>query len=272
MIGGAFGVGFIVGPMLGGILGGINLHLPFYVAAGLAALNAIYGYFVVPESLPANRRTPFSLAKANPFSALLALSRHRDVGGLVVVFALIVLAQLMLQTTWVLYTHFKFGWGPRENGIALFCVGVVATVVQGGLLGMLLRRYGEVRLSLSAISVGVVAYVLYGLAQQAWMMYAIILCNFIAYAAGPALQGIVSNAVDSREQGVALGALNSINSIMFVIAPSIGAPLLAKVSQLPPSDWRIGVTFFVSAALQLCALLLARRHFAPRGMTRTAQP
>jgi MFS transporter, DHA1 family, tetracycline resistance protein len=270
MIGGAFGLGFIVGPMLGGLLGGINLHLPFYVAAGLAALNATYGFLVVPESLAPEKRSAFSLAKANPFSALLALSRHREVGGIVIVFALIVLAQLMLQTTWVLYTNFKFDWGPRENGIALFCVGVVATVVQGGLLGMLLRRYGDVRLTLIAIAVGVIAYVLYGLAQAGWMMYAIILCNFIAYAAGPALQGIVSNAVDAREQGVALGALNSVNSVMFVIAPLIGAPLLAEVSHFPASDWRVGATFYLSAALQLCALLLARRHFAPRGVARTA--
>jgi DHA1 family tetracycline resistance protein-like MFS transporter len=270
MIGGAFGLGFIVGPMLGGLLGSIDLHLPFYVAAALAALNAIYGFLVVPESLPPEKRSAFSMAKANPFSALRALLRHREVGGLVIVFALIVLAQLILQTTWVLYTHFKFDWGPRENGIALFCVGIVATVVQGGLLGMLLRRFGDVRLTLVAISVGVVAYVLYGLAQESWMMYAIILCNFVTYAAGPALQGIVSNAVDAREQGVALGALNSINSIMFVVAPLIGAPLLARVSHLPPSDWRVGMTFFVSAALQLCALFVARRHFAPGGVARPA--
>ena len=172
------------------------------------------------------RRAPFALARANPFAALLALARHREIGNLVAVFALIVLAQLILQTTWVLYTHFRFGWGPRENGFALFCVGLVAAIVQGGLLSPLLRRFGDVRLVLLGLTTGTCAYLLYGLAQRGWMMYAIIIGNFLSFAAGPALQGMVSNAVDPTEQGVTMGALNSINSIMFVIAPLIGAPLL----------------------------------------------
>jgi DHA1 family tetracycline resistance protein-like MFS transporter len=268
LVGAAFGLGFIFGPMIGGLLGGLDLRLPFFAAAGLSLLNAAYGYFVVPESLPRERRTAFSLVRANPFTALVALARHREIGSLVVVFALVVLAQLMLQTTWVLYTHFRFDWGPRENGFALFCVGLVATVVQGALLGKLLRRFGEVRVALTGLAVGTVAYILYGLAQHGWMMYAIIVGNFISFAAGPALQGIVSNAVGPGEQGVTMGALNSINSIMFVIAPSIGTPLLAQVSHLPPTDWRVGATFFVSAALQAIALLLARRHFGLRGVAR----
>lgn len=270
LIGAAFGLGFIFGPMAGGLLGAIDLHLPFYAAAGLSLINACYGFFVVPESLPRERRTAFSLARANPFAALLTLSRHREIGSLILVFALIVLAHLILQTTWVLYTHFRFDWGPRENGFALFCVGLVATVTQGALLGPLLRRFGDVRLALAGLAVGTIAYVLYGVAQHGWMMYAIILGNFISFTAGPALQGIVSNAVDPSEQGVTMGALNSINSIMFVVAPSIGTPLLAQVSHLAPSDWRVGVTFFVSAVLQVAAFVLARRHFALRGAARAA--
>src|SRR2546426_4337555 len=262
LIGAAFGLGFIFGPMLGGLLGSIDLHLPFYAAAGLALLNGLYGLIIVPESLPRDRRAAFELRRANPFSALLALSRHREVGRLVAVFALVVLAQLILQTTWVLFTHFRFGWGPRENGMALFFVGLVATIVQGALLGSLLRRFGDVKLALTGLAVGTLAYALYGLVQHGWMMYAIIVGNFISFAVGPALQSIVSNAVGPREQGVTMGALNSINSIMFVIAPSIGTPLLAQVSQLPPSDWRGGITFFVFALPQGIRLVVARRRFA----------
>jgi MFS transporter, DHA1 family, tetracycline resistance protein len=262
LIGAAFGLGFICGPMLGGLLGSINLHLPFYAAAGLALVNGLYGAFIVPESLPPERRAPFAIRRANPFAAFLALSRHREIGHLVVVFALVVLAQLILQTTWVLFTHFRFGWGPRENGFALFCVGLVAAVVQGVLLGRLLRWFGEVRLALLGLAVGTVAYLAYGLATRGWMMYAIIVGNFVSFAAGPALQGIVSNAVGPREQGVTMGALSSLQSIMFVVAPAIGTSLLAQVSHLPPSDWRVGVTFYVSAVLQLIALFVARRHFA----------
>jgi DHA1 family tetracycline resistance protein-like MFS transporter len=262
LIGAAFGLGFICGPVLGGLLGSIDLHLPFYAAAALALVNGLYGLFGVPESLPRERRAPFALKRANPFAAFAALSRHPEIGRLVVVFALVVLAQLILQTTWVLFTHFRFGWGPRENGFALFCVGLVAAIVQGGLLGPLLRRFGEVRLALLGLGVGTIAYLLYGLASQGWMMYAIIVGNFISFAAGPALQGIVSNAVGPSEQGVTMGALTSINSIMFVLAPAIGTPLLAQVSHLPPSDWRVGITFYVSALLQAIALVVAQRHFA----------
>ena len=269
VLGAAFGLGFIFGPMIGGLLGGIDLRLPFYAAAGLSLLNATYGYFIVPESLPRERRTRFSLARGNPFAALLALARHREIGSLVVVFALAVLAQLILQFTWVLFTHFRFDWGPRQNGFSLFLVGLVATVVQGALLRRLLARFGEVRLALTALGVGTVAFLLYGLAQHGWMMYAIIVGNFISFAAGPALQGVVSNAVGPGEQGVTMGALNSIQSIMFVVAPAVGTPLLAMVSHLPPSDWRVGTTFFVSAILQGAALVLARRHFAYRRVAGT---
>ena len=261
LIGAAFVLGFIFGPMLGGLLGSVDLHLPFYAAAALALLNGLYGLIVVPESLPRDRRAAFELRRANPFSALLALSREFSAGHRLVV----------LQTTWVLFTHFRFGWGPRENGFALFCVGVVAAVVQGALLGPLLRRFGEVRLALTALSVGAIAYLAYGLAPQGWMMYAIIIGNFISFAAGPALQGIVSKAVGPREQGVTMGALNSIQSIMFVVAPAIGTPLLAEISHLPPSDWRVGVTFFVSAVLQAVALVVARRHFAVQRVARPPQ-
>jgi len=142
--------------------------------------------------------------------------------------------------------------------------------VQGALLGPLMRRFGDVRLLLTGLSVGALAYLLYGLAQHDWMMYAIIFGNFMSFAAGPALQGIVSNAVGTHEQGVTMGALNSIQSIMFVVAPAIGTPLLAQVSRLPASDWRVGVTFFVSAALQCAALFLARRHFAFQRVARAS--
>src|ERR1700693_2873035 len=270
LIGAAFGIGFIFGPGIVGFLGRVNLHWPFYAAAGLSLINAAYGFFILPESLPSDRRSRFSLARANPFSALLTLARHREIGNLVIVFALVVLAQLMLQTTWVLFTHFRFGWGTRENGFALFCVGLVAAVVQGGLLGTLLRRFGNVRLALTGLATGIVAYVFYGLAQQGWMMYAIIIANFLSFALGPALQAIVSNAIDPREQGVTMGALSSINSVMFVVAPLIGTPLLAQISRLPPSDLRVGATFFVSAVLQAAAFWVTRGYFSQQGMVKTA--
>ena len=260
-IGAAFGLGFIFGPMLGGLLGSVNLHLPFYVAAGLSGANFVYGYFFVPESLPIAKRAYFSWAKINPFASLSRLARRPDIKGLVFVFVLVMFAQTMLQSTWVLYTHFRFNWGPGDNGIALFCVGVAAAVVQAGMLGWLIKRLGEVRLALLGMSSGAITYLLYGLATRGWMMYALILCNLLAFAAGPALQAIVSKATDPREQGALMGALQSVTSLGIVIMPMLGATILGQVSRLAADDWRIGTTFFVCAVMQAAALVLAWFYF-----------
>ena len=262
MIGAAFGMGFICGPMLGGFLGSISLRLPFYVAAGLCAANFVFGYFFVPESLPKEKRTAFSLARANPFSSLLRLATRTDIRGLVAVFALVTFAAVMLQTTWVLYTNFRFNWGPRDIGISLFCVGLTAVVVQAGLLSWLIKRFGEVKLSLMGIATGAIVYVLYGLATEGWMMYVFILCNLLAFAAGPALQAIVSKATDPGEQGALMGSLQSLSSLAIVLVPIIGTGILAKVSHYPANDWRLGTTFFLSAIMQAIALFMAWRYFA----------
>jgi len=261
MIGAAFGMGFVFGPMLGGLLGQHGLRLPFLAAASMSMINWLYGYFVLPESLPKEKRSPFSLRRANPFTALANLSKLEGVGGLIGVFALTVLAQLILQSTWVLYTTFRFHWTPQDNGIALFVVGIVSAIVQGGLQGPLLKRFGEKRLALMGLTSGAIAFFFYGTVREGWMMYCIIFANMLGFAAGPALQAIVSKQVDPTKQGITMGSLNAINSVMMVVAPLLGSRTLAWVSNLPPSDWRFGTTFYVACGLQICGLVLATIHF-----------
>ncbi|MBQ5947085.1 MFS transporter [Massilia sp. ST3] len=260
-IGAAFGLGFICGPMLGGLLGDAGLHLPFYVAAALSAANLVYGYFLVPESLPPGEREPLDLARLNPLSALVRLLRRQDIRGLVVVITLVTFAQMMLQSTWVLYTTFRFDWTPRDNGIAMFCVGLASAVVQAGLLAMLIRRFGEMRLAVLGIGSGAITYMLYGLATQGWMMYVFILCNLLAFAAGPALQGIVSKATAPDKQGELMGSLQSIASLGVIVTPLVGTGILGAVSHLPSSDWRIGSSFFLCAAMQVVAIAVASHYF-----------
>jgi len=264
-IGAAFGLGFICGPALGGLLGDNNLHLPFYAAAALTALNFVYGYFFVPESLPAGRRSPFTLARLNPFAALLRLVGRKEIRGLVVVIALVTFGQMMLQSTWVLYTTFRFAWTPRDNGIAMFCVGLSSVVVQAGLLGMLIKRFGEVKLAQLGIASAMLTYLAYGLATEGWMMYLFILCNVLAFAAGPALQGLVSKASPPEQQGEVMGSLQSIGSLGVIVTPLIGTGILSAVSHLPPADWRTGSSFFLCAAMQAVALVVARRYFRSHG-------
>jgi DHA1 family tetracycline resistance protein-like MFS transporter len=264
-IGAAFGLGFVCGPVLGGLLGDVSLHLPFYVAAGLSAANFVYGFLAVPESLPQGARAPFSLAGIHPFGGLARLARRREIRGLVVVMVLVTFAQMMLQSTWVLYTTFRFNWSPRDNGIAMFCVGLASIVVQAGLLGVLIRRFGEVRLSLLGLASGAITYLLYGLATQGWMMYVIILCNLFAFAAGPALQGIISKTAGPGEQGELMGSLQSVGSLGVILMPLLGTALLGAASHLPPTDWRVGGSFYVCAAMQAAAIAVAWRYFRARG-------
>ena len=263
-LGAAFGLGFICGPMLGGLMGQGNLLLPFYVAAALSAANFAYGYFFVPESLPASRRQRISLARINPFAALARLARRVEIRGLVLVFALTSLAQVTLQTTWVLYTTFRFDWTPLENGIALFCVGASTAVVQAALLAKLIKRFGEQRLSLLGIASGGITFVLYGLATQGWMMYVFILCNLLAYAATPALQAMLSKATAPGEQGELMGSLQSITSLGVVFMPLLGTAVLSASSHLPPADWRFGAIYFMCAAMQAVALWVASRYYKSR--------
>lgn len=261
MLGAMFGVGFILGPVMGGLLGAISLQLPFYAAGSLALLNLLYGCFVLPESLPAERRRPFEWKKANPVSSLRGLTQLKGAERLVAVVACSGLAQFVLYQCWVLYTTFKFGWGPLENGWSLAAVGVVSAIVQGLLLGRLLTRFSPRRLAVLGLVSSTLAYVMWGAASEGWMMFAIIFVNLLGATVTASIQSIISSAADPRGQGQALGAVSGLNSLMAVFAPAIGAPLLTMVSHLPKGDWRIGAPFYFCAVLQAASLILAATHF-----------
>ena len=261
MLGAMFGIGFILGPVLGGVLGGINLHWPFFAAGTLALLNLVYGYFVLPESLGADRRRAVDWRRANPLTSLRELAALKGVGLLVGVLAFAGLAQFALYTVWVLYGTFRFGWGPTENGWSLFAVGMVSALVQGLLLGRLLKRLGAQRLAVAGLVSSTLAFTAWGLATQGWMMFVVIAANVLGSAVAASLQGLVSAAADERTQGQTLGAVSSLSSLMAVVAPALAAPLMATVAHLPRGDWRVGAPMFFCAALQAVALLLAVVHF-----------
>jgi DHA1 family tetracycline resistance protein-like MFS transporter len=272
LLGAMFGLGFILGPVLGGLLGNIDLHLPFFVAGGLALLNLAYGFFVLPESLPQDKRSAFEWRKANPVAALKGLAELKGIGSLIIVLALSGLAQFVLHSTWVLYTAFKFGWGPLANGWSLFAVGVMSALVQGFLLKHLLRRFSPQRLAVMGLVSSSLCYLAWGLAPVGWMMFVIIGFNLFGFAVQAAMQSIVSNAADETTQGRTMGAVSSLNSLMAVIAPVLGAAMLGFVSHLPKGDWRIGAPYYFCAALQAAAMLIALRHFRRARALNTLHP
>jgi DHA1 family tetracycline resistance protein-like MFS transporter len=271
LMGAMFGIGFILGPVIGGILGDIDVRLPFVVAGTMALVNWCYGFFVLPESLPKERRRAFDWRRANPVSALKGLAALKGVGALVWVIALASLAQFMLHMSWVLYTKFKFGWGPGQVGWSLFAVGVVSALSQGVLLKPLLKRFTPQQLAVVGLSVGAMSYLGFGLATQGWMIYAVIVLGLPGAAAQAAMQSIVSNAADATRQGQTMGAVSSLSSLMAVFAPVVALELLRWVSHRPPTDWLIGLPFFVCSALQVVAAITAWRFFRTH-QTLRAQP
>lgn len=265
LLGAMFGLGFILGPVVGGLLGAIDLHLPFFAAGTLALLNLLYGWFVLPESLPAEKRRPVVWKTAlNPIAAFAELGRLGGIGILVAVIACTALSQFVLYTSWVLYTTFKFGWGPLQNGWSLFAVGVVSALVQGVLLGRLLKRFSPQRLAVAGLISSTLAYVGWGAANQGWMMFAVVFCNILGFTVTASMQSIVSSAADPTTQGRTMGAVSGLQSLMAVVAPVLSAPLLGAVSHLPRGDWRIGAPFFFCAFVQFVALVLAWTHFNGR--------
>ena len=261
LLGAMMGLGFIIGPVMGGLLGAIKLQLPFLVAGVLAIVNLLYGYFVLPESLTDAQRKPFRWRAANPANSLIALARLKGVGSLVGVVTFSTLAQFVLYTCWVLYTTFKFGWGPQENGWSLAVVGIVSVTAQGFLLGPLLKRFSPQRLAVIGLVSSMLANLLWGAATAGWMIYAIIVANILSNTVSASIQSLISSAADSRSQGQTLGAVNSLSSLMAVVAPLLGAPLLGLVSHYPRGDWRIGAPFYFCAILQAGSLFMAVRHF-----------
>ena len=211
LVGAMFGLGFTIGPALGGVLGDYSLRLPFFVAAGLALVNWLYGFFVLPESLAPENRTTFTLSGANPFRIIGRLKMYPMVAALATVLVLKSLAQRGLENVWVLYTGFKFDWDAGTNGLALGLVGVMAIVVQGGLVRPVIKRIGERKAVVYGTIVSAIAFACYGLASQPWMIPGIIMFGSLGGIAGPAIQSLVTGSVAETEQGKVQGALTGLD-------------------------------------------------------------
>ena len=275
MLGGAFALGFIVGPALGGFLGGLWIRLPFWVAAGLSLLNFCYGFFVLPESLPKERRSArIDWRQANPLGSLTLLRRYPQVLSLATVLFLLALAQFALNSTYVLYTDYRYGWGPQIVGYSLGVVGLCTGVVQAVLVRRWMPWLGERRMMLAGVGLLIVGYVVFGFAPQAWMFLAGIPFLCLGGLAGPAAQSMITHQVDPSEQGRLQGALSALQSLAGILGPALFANLFALfIGAHAPTRHLPGVAFVLAAVLALTALLLTER--ATQGMRvheRVAEP
>lgn len=262
LVGATFGVGFIVGPALGGVLAGIGIRAPFYAAAGLALINWLYGYFILPESLaPANRRK-FSWSRANPLGSLRSIGRHLLVRDLTFTYVCIGIAQNAMVATWVLFTTYRFGWTPVINGLSLALVGALSVLVQGVLVRSLVPRLGERRTMLIGIAASALSFVIYGASPYGWVLYVGIFVGSIGGLTGPAAQSLISQAVAANEQGEVQGALASLLSLTGVVGPLAGTMLFAFFTSGNAPIVLPGAPYFLGSGLLVVAFAVAARAFA----------
>jgi MFS transporter, DHA1 family, tetracycline resistance protein len=218
-LGAAFGLGFVIGPAFGGLLGSIDTRLPFWVAAGLSLANACYGLFVLPESLPPEKRAAFRWARANPVGSFGLLRKHPLVLGVAAVVFLSYLAHEALPSMWVLYTDYRYHWGDRMVGITLALVGVFSALVQGGLVRSGVAKMGERKALLFGLACGGLGFAFYGLAPTtAWFLLGIPFGSLWGFA-GASAQALMSQRVDPSEQGGLQGALAGIRGLTGMIGP-----------------------------------------------------
>lgn len=263
IIGAAFGLGFIIGPVIGGLLGQFGSRVPFLVAAGLTFLNWLYGFFVLPESLPAHNRRPFDIKRANPLGSLKALGRHPEMLGLIGAFFFVYLAGHVNPSTWAYFTMLKFGWDEAWVGYSLGFTGLMVGLVQGGLIRVVVPRIGQWRAVFAGLVFYAVGYALFAFASQGYMMFAFMVPFALGGFAGPSLQSIISGSVASNEQGELQGALTSLASVTAIIGPPLMTSLFAHFTSNGAAYFP-GAAFMAASLFILLAIALATRSYARR--------
>lgn len=221
MIGAAFGIGFILGPVIGGLLGTFGTRAPFFTAAALAALNFLYGYFVLPESLPVEKRRPFSWRKSNPFSGIVLITRFPALGWIFLAFFLFQVAHAVYPAVWAYWGNAAFEWTSFEIGVSLAMVGVGFAVVQGLLIRKAIPLLGETRTAVLAFVLTILPMVFYGLVRNPVLVYATLPLVSLGALLTPALDGILSNAVPADEQGLLQGVSAGLVAMATIISPLI---------------------------------------------------
>jgi DHA1 family tetracycline resistance protein-like MFS transporter len=261
-VGIAFGLGFVLGPALGGLLGSVDPRLPFWVAAGLSLANAMYGLFILPESLPAERRRPFEWRRANPLGSLKLLRSHPELSGLAVVVFLSNLAHVALPATFVLYAGYRYGWDARDVGFVLAAVGISSAIVQGTLVGAAVRRLGERRVLLAGLSCGAIGFFGYGLAPTGVLFLAAVPVVALWGLASPAAQGLMTRHIGPTEQGALQGAAGAVMGIATMIGPWLFASTFAYFIGEGTRWHQPGAAFMLAAVLLALGAAVAARTTA----------
>jgi MFS transporter, DHA1 family, tetracycline resistance protein len=273
IIGAMFGLGFIVGPALGGLLGRLGPRAPFFAAAGLSLLNFAYGFLILPESLPPERRRPFDWKRAHPLGTFMQMRKHPVVRGMLVAIFLWQLGHQVMPATWTFYTKFRFGWSEGMIGLSLAAAGVVMALSQATLLRRLVPRLGERRTALLGIASGTVAYLGYATATAGWMMFAWHATWLFGALVMPSSNALMSKRVGADAQGELQGAVAGLYSLGAIIGPPMMTHLFGYFSARDAPLHVPGAAFFAAAGLAMgCFLIywLSTRDTLPSPSPRSA--
>jgi len=253
MLGAAFGLGFVVGPAVGGLLGHVSLRLPFWAAGILSLANAAYGLFVLPESLPKEKRSKVSLAKANPFSSIGLLYKTPGLLVLAVSSFFYFLSHESLPSVFVLYTQYRYHWGERTTGISLAIVGLTSALVAAVLVGKIVGRIGERGALLLGLASGGAAFALFGLAPTTLLFMMAIPADALFGLVSPTLQALMSARIAPDAQGQLQGALSSMRGVTGMIGPIVFTQIFAR--SIDAHAHVPGAAFLVAAAFVVISLL-----------------
>ncbi|MEC7857826.1 MAG: TCR/Tet family MFS transporter [Bacteroidota bacterium] len=262
LIGAAFGLGFILGPVIGGYLGQFGSRVPFIAAAAFSLINLIYGYFILPESLDKKNRRKFDIRRANPVGTLMSLKRYPIISGLLICIVLFNIAQHATHSTWTFFTIEKFDWSEKLVGYSLGFIGLLAAIVQGGLIRIIIPRLGNVK----SVYFGMIFYILglslFSFAEEGWMVFAFAIPLSLGGISGPALQGIMTNKIPDDEQGEFQGGLTSLVSLTAIIGPLLMTNLFSYFTSENTFYYFPGAPFMVAAIISFFGLIIAIRFLS----------
>jgi DHA1 family tetracycline resistance protein-like MFS transporter len=263
IMGAAFGLGFIIGPAVGGFLGELGPRAPFFAAAALGALNFIYGFFVLPESLSEDKRRKFEWRRANPLGALAALRRYPAVISIAGAVFLWQLAHQVYPGAWAFFTEIRYHWSPAEIGASLAFVGMLMAFTQSVLTGRVVKRFGEYRAVIIGLTSGAAGMLILAFSNIGWLAYVAMSAGMLQFIAYPSMNAIMSKQVPPDSQGELQGGVASMMSLTTIIGPLLMTQTLGRFSAADAPIYFPGAVFLLAGALALAALAIVLQVNAP---------
>lgn len=261
MIGAAFGIGFIIGPVIGGLLGQFGARVPFYAAAALCFINFLYGYFVLPESLPKENRRELDWSKTNPIKAIMNLRKYPKIFGLFISIMLVYIGSHAVHSNWSYFTMYQFKWDEKMVGISLGIIGLLVGIVQGGLIRWINPKIGNEKSIIYGLILYTLGMFLFSMATESWMMFTFLIPYCLGGIAGPALQSVITENVPANEQGEIQGTLTSIMSATAIIGPPLMSNVFYNFSNKNATIHFPGAPFILGGILMLFSAIIAFYSF-----------